>query len=167
MINVTALVVHQVEQLHHSYWRQASACYIKLTSWYETSHIQVVHMAQKKPFNNDLWAFSNTWYNPLLQCFNDTHQTFFGGPVDLIVDADARLVCLQGIREAADLQDQQVHGIQDFLAVHHSVSQTLQLSVAHRAWQSTGEAAGWRVWELSLILFLGACTNLAIVFNIL
>lgn len=61
-----------------------------------------------------------------------THQAFIGGPVDFVVDADARLVGLQGEWEAADLQHQQVHGVQDFLAVHHPVGETLQLAVAHR-----------------------------------
>lgn len=63
-----------------------------------------------------------------------THQMVTGWPVNFIVDADPGLVGLQGVREAADLQNQEVHGVQDFLAVHHPVSQTLQLSVAHRAW---------------------------------
>lgn len=53
--------------------------------------------------------------------------------MNFVVDADAGLAGLQCVREAADLQDQEVHGIQDFLAVHHPVSQTLQLAVAHRA----------------------------------
>lgn len=61
-----------------------------------------------------------------------------GGPVNLILNADAGLVGLQCVWEAADLQDKQVHGVQDFLTVHHSVSQTLQLPVAHRARQGTG-----------------------------
>lgn len=51
----------------------------------------------------------------------------------LIVHADAGLVRLQRVREAADLQHQQVDRIQDLLAVNHPVSQTLQLSVAYRA----------------------------------
>lgn len=59
--------------------------------------------------------------------------------MNFIVDADAGLAGLQSVREAADLQDNEVHGIEDFLAVHHSVSQTLQLTMAHRARQSTGE----------------------------
>lgn len=71
--------------------------------------------------------------------------------MNLVVDADAGLVGLQGVGEAADLQDQQVHGIQDFLAVHHPISQTLQLPVAHRAWQSTGEEAGQSVWDVQIL----------------
>lgn len=59
--------------------------------------------------------------------------------MNLVVGADAGLAGLQCVWEAADLQDQQVHGIEDFLAVHHPVSQTLQLAVAHGAGQSTGE----------------------------
>lgn len=55
-----------------------------------------------------------------------------------VVDADAGLVGLQRVGEAADLQDQEVQGIQDFLAVDHAVGQTLQLAVAHGARQSTG-----------------------------
>lgn len=39
-----------------------------------------------------------------------------------IVDADAGLAGLEHVRKAADLQDQQVHGIQDFLAVYDTVS---------------------------------------------
>lgn len=69
----------------------------------------------------------------------NTHQTFVGGPVNFVVDADAGLVGLQCVWEAADLQHQEVHGIQNFLAVYHPVSQSLQLAVAHRAGQSTVE----------------------------
>lgn len=74
-----------------------------------------------------------------------------GWPVNFIVDADPGLVGLQGVREAADLQNQEVHGIQDFLAVHHPVSQTLQLSMAHWAWQGTGdEGASWKIQNLCI-----------------
>lgn len=59
--------------------------------------------------------------------------------MNLVVDADAGLASLQGVGKAADLQDQKVDGVQDFLAVHHPVSETLQLPVAHRARQSAGE----------------------------
>lgn len=57
--------------------------------------------------------------------------------MNLVGDADAGLPRLQGVREAANLKDQEVQGLKDLLAVHHSISQTLQLSVAHRAWQRT------------------------------
>lgn len=53
--------------------------------------------------------------------------------MDFVLDADAGLAGLQRVRETADLQHQEVHGIEDFLTVHHPVSQTLQLAVAHRA----------------------------------
>lgn len=38
-----------------------------------------------------------------------------------IVDADAGLAGLEHVWKAADLQDQQVDGIQDFLAVYNTV----------------------------------------------
>lgn len=63
--------------------------------------------------------------------FNNTHQTLAGGPVNLVVNADARLAGLQRVWETADLQHQEVHGVEDFLAVHHTVSQALQLAVAN------------------------------------
>lgn len=40
-----------------------------------------------------------------------THQTFIGWPVNFIADADAGLAGLQGVRKAANLQDQEVHGV--------------------------------------------------------
>lgn len=51
----------------------------------------------------------------------NTHQAFAGRPVHFIVDTDAGLAGLEHIWKAADLQDQQVHGIQDFLAVYDTV----------------------------------------------
>lgn len=53
--------------------------------------------------------------------------------MNLVLNADTRLAGLQRVWETADLQDQQVHGVEDFLAVHHAVSQALQLAVANRA----------------------------------
>lgn len=50
-----------------------------------------------------------------------THQTFMGWPVDFIVDADAGLARLQYVRKGAALQDQEVDGIEDFLAVNDAV----------------------------------------------
>lgn len=41
--------------------------------------------------------------------------------MNFIVDADAGLASLQHIRKGADLQDQEVDGIEDFLAVNHAV----------------------------------------------
>lgn len=67
--------------------------------------------------------------------------------MNFVVGADAGLAGLQRVREAADLQDQEVHSIEDFLAVYHPVGQTLQLPVAHRARQSTGgQGGGQSVW---------------------
>lgn len=58
----------------------------------------------------------------------------------LVVDADARLASLQRVGEAADLQHQQVDRLQHLLAVDHTVSQALQLAVAHRAREGAREA---------------------------
>lgn len=55
----------------------------------------------------------------------NTHQTLTGGPVNFVVNADTWLAGLQRVWETADLQDQEVHGIEDFLAVHHTVGQAL------------------------------------------
>lgn len=41
--------------------------------------------------------------------------------MNFIVDADAGLACLQHVRKGADLQDQQVDGIKDVLAVNDAV----------------------------------------------
>lgn len=41
--------------------------------------------------------------------------------MDIIVDADAGLARLQYVRKGADLQDQEVDGIEDFLAVNDAV----------------------------------------------
>lgn len=41
--------------------------------------------------------------------------------MDFIVDADAGLARLQYVREGADLQDQEVDGTKDFLAVNDAV----------------------------------------------
>lgn len=53
--------------------------------------------------------------------------------MNFVVDADTRLAGLQRVWEAADLQDQEVHGVENFLAVHHTVGQALQLAMANRA----------------------------------
>lgn len=58
----------------------------------------------------------------------------------LVVDADAGLVSLQCVGEAADLQHQQVDRLQHLLAVNHAVGQTLQLAVADRAREGAREA---------------------------
>lgn len=41
--------------------------------------------------------------------------------MDFIVGADAGLARLQYVRKGADLQDQEVDGIEDFLAVNDAV----------------------------------------------
>lgn len=41
--------------------------------------------------------------------------------MDFIVDADAGLARLQYVWKGADLQNQEVDGIKDFLAVNHTV----------------------------------------------
>ena len=87
-------------------------------------------------------------------CDVQTHRGVAAGPVHLVVDADAGLARLQRVGEAADLQHQQVHGLQHLLAVDHPVGQALQLAMAHGAREGARERQADR-------LQVTYCTGLA------
>lgn len=109
----------------------------------------VKHLIYLKSYLSSINSFTD------LLGVSKTHQVLSVGPMHFILGTDAWLTALQGEREAADLQHQQVYCFQNLWTVHHAVGQSLQLPVTNRPWQSAyGERIKTRSPKMLSVTFL-------------
>lgn len=66
--------------------------------------------------------------------------------MDLIARADPGLLCLQGIRERADLKNKEVERFKHLPAINYSISQTMiRLTMWQGTWNGTAEIRMQRI----------------------